>query len=242
MKKPVIGLTPAHDTDTGDLAMRSTYLKALSAADVIPVVLPLTLSPDGCEQMAQALDGFVFTGGPDPHPFLFGEDTHRACGNVSSVRDTMELALLSAVLKTRKPVLGICRGIQIINVGLGGSIYQDIPSQYSANCVFPIAHRQPFAYHLPSHKVELMGGSRLAEICGSAVLSVNSMHHQAVRNLAPSLTACAMAPDGLIEGVEITSHPWFLAVQWHPEHLWEHDDASARLFQSFGDACRAGLS
>ena len=242
MKKPVIGLTPAHDTDTGDLAMRSTYLKALSAADVIPVVLPLTLSPDGCEQMAETLDGFVFTGGPDPHPFLFGEETHRACGNVSSVRDTLELALLAAVLKTGKPVLGICRGIQIINVGLGGTIYQDILSQYSPNCGGPIAHRQPFAFHLPSHKVEVTAKSRLARICGCTALAVNSMHHQAVRDLAPSLSACAKAADGLIEGVEMGGHPWFLAVQWHPEHLWEQDEAAARLFQSFGDACRAGLS
>lgn len=235
MKKPVIGLTPAHDTDSGDLSMRSTYLNAV---DAIPVVLPLTLSPDDCEQIAKALDGFIFTGGPDPHPFLFGEETHRACGNVSSVRDTLELALLPAVIKTGKPVLGICRGIQIINIALGGTIYQDIPSQYGGARDFPVAHMQPFAYHLPCHKVALTAKSRLAHICGRATLSVNSMHHQAVRDLAPSLTACAMAPDGLIEGVEMENHPWFIAVQWHPEHLWRQDTAAARLFQSFGEACR----
>lgn len=239
MKKTVIGLTPAHNTDTQDLSMRPTYLKALTAAGALPLILPLSLSPEDCRQLARSLDGFVFTGGPDPHPFLFGEETHSCCGNVSAQRDSMELSLMKAVMETGKPILGICRGIQILNIGLGGTIYQDIPSQFSpAAGVFPLAHRQPYDYHVPSHTVSVTAGSLLSEICGCSPLRVNSMHHQAVRDLAPGLTACALASDGLIEGVEMPGYPWFLAVQWHPEYLWETDSGAAGLFRSFERACR----
>lgn len=237
----MVGLTPAYQTDTQDLSMRPTYLKALEAVNVIPVVLPLKASPEDCTQLAALLDGFVFTGGPDPHPFLFGEETHSGCGNVSVLRDTMELSLLTAVMKVRKPILGICRGIQILNIGLGGTIYQDIPSQFSHNSSFPIAHQQPYDYHVPSHTVTIKEESRLSSICQNTGLKVNSMHHQAVKDLAPGLTACATASDGLIEGVEMKDYPWFIAVQWHPEYLWEQDPAAARLFQSFGEACKTAF-
>lgn len=238
MSKPLIGLTPGHNTENQDIFMRPTYLSALSAAGAIPVVLPLTVSQEDCQKIADTFDGFLFTGGPDPHPFLFGEETHRACGSISVMRDSMELALLSQVMKTKKPILGICRGIQIINVGLGGSIYQDIPSQYQSTAAFPIAHRQPCAYHIPSHTVQLAPGSRLADICGRTSLQVNSMHHQAVRDLADCLTVCATAPDGLVEGLEMPGYPWLVAVQWHPEYLREQDPASKQLFESFVEACR----
>lgn len=239
MSKPIIGLTPGHNLENQDIFMRPTYLAALSAAGAIPVVLPLTPSQEDCRQIAETFDGFLFTGGPDPHPFLFGEETHRECGDISVMRDTMELALLSQVMKTGKPVLGICRGIQIINVGLGGTIYQDIPSQYKTAETFPIAHRQPCAFHIPSHTVSLVNQSRLAHICLQDSLLVNSMHHQAVRDLADGLTVCATAPDGLVEGLEMPGYPWLIAVQWHPEYLREQDTASQRLFKSFVKACQS---
>ena len=241
MKKPLIGLTPGHDADTQNTVMRPTYLKALEASGAIPLVLPLKASPDDYRQLAENLDGFVFTGGPDPHPFLFMEETHSCCGNVSRPRDTMEIALLSQVLNARKPVLGICRGIQIINVALGGSIYQDIPSQYSHIHpeAFPLAHRQPYDYHIPSHFVDLEPSSRLAGICGALRLQVNSMHHQAVKEPAGGLRVCATASDGLIEGLEMPDYPWLVAVQWHPEYLWEQDSAARRLFADFTAACSA---
>lgn len=240
MRKPLIGLTPGHNTDTGDITMRPTYLKALISAGAIPVVLPLKGNPEDYGQLAAALDGFVFTGGPDPHPFLFGEETHEHCGSVSSPRDTMELSLLPLIMETGKPILGICRGIQIINVGLGGDIYQDIESQYTrqAKQPFSIAHRQPYAYDIPSHTVELTPNSRMERLCSCSSLRVNSMHHQAVRNPAPGLTICALSPDGLIEGLEMPGYPWLMAVQWHPEYLWENDPAAARLFTDFVTACK----
>lgn len=243
MKKPVIGLTPGHNADSQDAFLRPAYLKALAAAGAIPVMLPLEATSDDYQQIAETFDGFLFTGGPDPHPFLFGEETHEKCGNVSSKRDTMELALLSQAMAARKPVFGICRGIQIINVGLGGTIYQDISSQHHGAAgvkpAFPLAHRQPYDYKIPSHSVTPDPNSRLAHICGHGALKVNSMHHQAVKDLAPGLTASGTAPDGLIEALEMPDYPWLLAVQWHPEYLWQHDPSMALLFGSFVSACLA---
>ncbi len=241
MYKPVIGLTPGHNTDTQDAFLRPTYLQALTAAGAIPVMLPLEPDSDDYGQMAEAFDGFLFTGGPDVQPLLFGEETHERCGNASSKRDAMELALLSQVMAAKKPVFGICRGIQLINIGLGGTIYQDISSQYYG-CAekkpdFPLAHTQPYDYEIPSHTVILDAQSRLAAVCGCSSLKVNSMHHQAVKDLAPGLTACANALDGLIEALEMPGYPWLLAVQWHPEYLWKHDKAASLLFKNFVNAC-----
>ena len=122
MKKPVIGITPSHNTENDDISLRPTYLRAVLAAGGIPVVLPLEAGNEDLEMLVQMFDGFLFSGGPDPHPFLFGEETQANCGNASIPRDTMELALLKAVMAEKKPILGICRGAQIINVGLGGNI------------------------------------------------------------------------------------------------------------------------
>ena len=236
MHKPLIGLTPSHDSETDDITMRPTYLNAVKEAGGIPVVLPLEIEKEDLQRLVDLLDGFLFTGGPDVHPSRFGEETHIHCGNVSTKRDCLELMLLPMVMEQKKPILAICRGIQLINIGLGGTIYQDIPSQFPKD--FPIAHKQPFYYTTPSHTVAITPETKMADICQQPSIQVNSMHHQAVRDLAPGLTACALASDGLIEGVEMPGYPWFLAVQWHPEYLWETDSGAAGLFRSFERACR----
>jgi len=239
MKKPLIGLTPSHNTENQDISMRPTYLKALKAAGAIPVVLPLEIPREDLAQLVGILDGFLFVGGPDVHPFLFGEETIDGCGSVSLQRDTMELNLLSLAISVRKPILGICRGIQLINIGLGGTIYQDIKSQYQVAA--PIAHDQPFYYDIPCHTVNVTVGTMLSRITGlleGGSIQVNSMHHQSVRNLAPGLVACGHSPDGLIEAVEKPDYPFLMAVQWHPEYLWEKDNAAAQIFRTFVDACK----
>ena len=143
-------------------------------------------------------DGFLFTGGPDINPFLFGEDTHLKCGNISAARDHLEFRLLSAAMNAKKPVFGICRGIQVLNVGLGGNLYQDISSQTERD--FPIAHQQPFYYNIPCHRVNVTENTLLHSIChGRNQISVNSCHHQSIHIPAPGLIASAVAPDGIIE-------------------------------------------
>ena len=236
MKRPLIGLTPSHDTKNDDICMRPTYLRALRTAGALPVVLPLEASREELVQLADTLDGFLFTGGPDVHPFCFGEETHPACGNVSPSRDHMELTLLPLVMAAGKPVLGICRGLQLINIGLGGTIYQDITAQHKTPS--PVSHSQPFFYTAPAHHVKIMPDTLLARITGTDTLAVNSMHHQAVKDIAPGLVVSGAAPDGIIEALEKPDYPWLLGVQWHPEYLQEKEDTAAAIFRAFVTACR----
>lgn len=236
MCKPLIGLTPSHDIHTNDISMRCTYLGAVKAAGGIPVVLPLEAEEADLKRLVSLFDGFLFTGGPDVHPFLFGEETHIHCGEVSAKRDSLEIALLHLVMEMKRPILGICRGIQLINIGLGGTIYQDIPSQFPHD--FPVAHKQPFPYAVPSHHVSVVPGTRLADICHAKSIQVNSMHHQAVKDLAPGCIVSGTGPDGLIEAMEMADYPFFVGVQWHPEYLWSQDKAAANLFIQFIKACK----
>lgn len=153
----------------------------------------------------------------------------------------MEIRLLHAAMELKRPVFGICRGIQLLNVALGGTIYQDIPSQREQD--FPVAHQQPFYYTTPSHHVKVKKGSLLAKACGGLErIGVNSCHHQAVRQPAPGLTATGWASDGIIEALEKPDYPFFLGVQWHPEYLWQKDPAAMGLFTAFVDACTRVIS
>ena len=237
-QKPLIALTPYHNAEKDEPYMRPAYLKAIHAAGGTPVILPLDLDKSELERLTGIFDGFLFTGGPDLHPFSFGEETRRCCGNVSLRRDWLELTLFKLVIKAQKPLLGICRGIQLINIGLGGDIYQDIPSQFEED--FPIAHSQPFTYEIPSHTVTVLPGSRLFQIADCNKIQVNSMHHQAIRRLAPELSATGFAPHELVECVEMPDYPtFFMGVQWHPEYLWEQDKTAKGIFAEFVNAAAA---
>ena len=236
MKKPVIGVTPSHEPDSSEINVRFSYLDAVAAGGGIPLVFPLKLEQEDILRLASLCDCFLFTGGPDVHPFRFGEDTHEKCGNVSLYRDSLELALLKIAMEQKKPILGICRGIQLINVGLGGDLYQDLPSQYHPD--FPIAHHQPFHYTTFSHQVDIVPGTRLSQLAdGASSIPVNSMHHQAIRRVAPSLKVSAYSRDHLVEAVELPDYPYLLAVQWHPEFLWQQEKTSRLLFSSLAQAC-----
>lgn len=235
MSKPLIGLMPYHDTSTNDIYMRNSYLRAVSAAGGIPVTLPLEVSEKDLKQLVDTLDGFLFTGGPDIHPFLFGEETHPKCRNLSPARDSLEMDILPLIMEQEKPVFGVCRGIQILNIALGGTIYQDIDSQFEFNA--PAAHDQPFDFSIPCHTVDVYPNTMLSEITGQSSLMVNSMHHQAIRDLAPCLEVSACASSHLIEAVEYPGYPFFLAVQWHPEHLWKKQPEERALFEAFVKAC-----
>ncbi len=236
-QKPLIALTPYHNTEKDEPYMRPAYLKAIRTVGGTPIILPLDLEQEELERFTVMFDGFLFTGGPDLHPFHFGEETQLHCGNVSPKRDRLELELLKLVIQAKKPVLGICRGIQLINICLGGDIYQDLPSQFSED--FPVAHTQPFSYEIPSHTVTIVPDTLLSRIAGIPAIQVNSMHHQAIRRLAPGLTASGLAPHGLTECVEMQGYPtFFLGVQWHPEYLWEQDETAKRIFSEFVKAAR----
>ncbi|MDR2368793.1 MAG: gamma-glutamyl-gamma-aminobutyrate hydrolase family protein [Deltaproteobacteria bacterium] len=176
--------------------------------------------------------GLLLTGGGDVT--LRDEGGFDAVREMDRDRDFWEAALLRSAMERRKPVLGVCRGLQLMNVYLGGDLWDDIPTEFPT----PLVHQQRTRRNKTSHDVELERGSRLAGICGRERIAVNSGHHQAAKNLAPGLVAAGRSPDGLIEVVELEGYPWAIGVQWHPEALAAKDDMAKALFGAFVGACR----
>ena len=167
-------------------------------------------------------------------PELYGQEILPLCGERCPERDAMERLLFPAVMELDKPVLGICRGLQVMNTVLGGTLYQDLPSQRPS----PLVHRMELPYNRESHRVELTAGAPLANLLGGGEIGVNSCHHQGVRVLAPGLSVMASASDGLVEAVYIPGKRFAWAVQWHPERTLETDAYSQRIFDAFVEACR----
>jgi putative glutamine amidotransferase len=202
-------------------------------------MLPLTSGEAALRRLAGLCAGFLFTGGQDVSPGLYGADVLPFCGRICEERDAMEKALFSmAVLEQNKPALGICRGIQIFNVLLGGTLYQDIPSQLSQSV---LTHRQKPPYDQPAHTVSIKPGSPLHDLLGLDTLAVNSSHHQGIAGLSSKLTPMAQAEDGLIEAVYMKDKPFVWAVQWHPEMAPE-EKSSGKIFSAFVKACVSSFS
>lgn len=185
----------------------------------------------------ERVDGVVLTGGADLNPALYGEKPHPMLGPVSDIRDTWEIAVVRAAQRRGKPLLAICRGAQVLNVTLGGTLLQDLPSQHPSD----INHDPDRPRNSRTHAVELAAESRLARAIGLTKLDVNSVHHQAIARVAADLRIVATAPDGVIEGVESAADSawWCVGVQWHPEDLIEADESWARdIFAAFASAIR----
>ena len=235
MPRPLIGITPTPTTDTlahgtfTRFVLNSAYADAITAAGGVPVVLPY--ATENVAALAERLDGLLFSGGADIDPARYGDDTvHPTTYDISAERDAFEFRLLQEALAADLPVLCICRGIQVLNVALGGTLYQDIPTQYAAT----LEHRQQKAgisAEQPGHAVALEPGSILADALDRSELPVNSFHHQAIKELAPDLRPIATAPDGLIEAVSLPSHSFVLGVQWHPELMFRAAPAQHVPFQ-----------
>jgi putative glutamine amidotransferase len=196
----------------------------------LPLILPLTDDEEIIVGIASRFDGFLLTGGQDVSPALYGEQIKPTCGEICELRDRMESLLLCEVLKLDKPIFGICRGLQFLNAALGGTLYQDIPTELQSN----LKHAQKPPYNTPSHTVSVWG--ELAKLLQTTELPVNSIHHQGVKTLSPRLQACAKSPDGLIEAAQMPDKRFVWAVQWHPE-LALDADSSRRMFAAFVDGC-----
>lgn len=234
-QRPMIGITSGLNDQEKYHVLSRYFMEALCACDALPVMLPLTCDEHLLHAYIDRLDGVLFSGGTDVDPMLFGEYQKPACGSISPLRDAHELALAKMLsVRKDKPVLGVCRGFQVLNIALGGDIYQDISTGFEGEA---IAHRQKQPEYYPSHPVAVASGSLLEGITGQQTLMVNSLHHQAVRKIK-GWSACATSPDGIVEAAEMQDHPFFLGVQWHPERLWDRDHASAAIFRAFVDACR----
>ncbi len=237
MPAPLIGLTsnfsPPSEGKLGTITIGEAYIQAVLRAGGLPVVIPVGLSESETEALFSRLDGILLTGGGDIHPDLFQGAPHPRVYGIDERRDQLEIRLVQLAADRGKPFLGICRGIQVINVALGGTLYTDIGGQMAG------ASRHDYYPDIPrgflAHAVSVAPGSRLAGCLGGEHFEVNSLHHQGIERLASGLVAVAHAPDSLVEGVELPGHPFGLGVQWHPEWLQEH--ASQRqLFQGLVQA------
>jgi putative glutamine amidotransferase len=233
MKKPLIGVIPLYDEERTSYWMLPGYMKGIEEAGGIPVMLPLTTDSEVISKLAETFDGFLFTGGQDVDPALYGEEKKALCGAACAERDKLETELFRQVVELDKPAFGICRGIQMMNVALGGTLYQDIPSEMTTE----LQHSQKPPYDVPVHSVIIEPGTLLHHIVQADTLRVNSYHHQGIKRLSDQLIPVAQAEDGLIEGVVLPGRRFILGVQWHPEYMYESDTYSLRLFQAFVQAC-----
>jgi putative glutamine amidotransferase len=229
MKQSIIGVIPLWDEKKDSIWMLPGYMQGLEEAGAVPVILNLTVSETVLKQIVRSFDGFLFTGGHDVNPELYGQKQTDYCEEICEIRDRMETYIFrEAVLNKDKPALGICRGIQLFNVLLGGSLYQDIPAEFPG----AINHIKGPPYNVPAHNVRLIPESPLRELAGKECIEVNSYHHQGINRLAKGLEIMALADDGLVEAVYMPDRSYVWAVQWHPE-FWLKDENSKKIFSSF---------
>ena len=233
-----IGVTALRKMDEGGTAyagVPDAYVKAIAQAGGIPFLIPVGLNETQLSDVFVSIDGLLFSGGGDISPRFYGLAEDKYLMSVDEERDSMELFLARKAINEKKPFFGICRGLQVVNVALGGTLYTHIPEQ----CPSEITHRQPTSASkdLIAHSVRVVAESTLAEIVGVSELAVNSRHHQGIKQLATGLKVSALAPDGMIEAVEMPDHPFGIAVQWHPENLTS-DRAMLAIFVAFVNACK----
>ena len=214
---PPVAVTATTEIIRGALRVRvnAAYATAIRGAGLLPLVLPV-LDPADADATLDDVAGLVLTGGEDVNPGRYGSAPHPELGDTHDGRDAFEIALVEAARARGIPTLAICRGVQILNVALGGTLVQDIPSEWA----HPIVHDGDWPRTARVHEVDVTPGSRLSRALGTERPVVNSMHHQAVGTVAPSLATVARAPDGIVEGVEWPTEDWWMVgVQWHPEEL-----------------------
>jgi putative glutamine amidotransferase len=233
MLSPLIGITTSRVLNKSNIHVMSTpeaYVQAVYHAGGLPVLIPLGIADADLEAMLARLDGLLFTGGGDVAPERYGGLSHPKVYDVDLDRDRVEINLVELAVERKMPFLGVCRGFQVINVALGGTLYEDILDQHPGalkHDYFPGYPRDQLA-----HAVKIMPGSRLADILGQTEVEVNSLHHQGVRQMPGTLQLTALAPDGIPEAFELPGHPFGLAVQWHPEWLQAYAPMM-RLFEEF---------
>ncbi len=252
MSTPIIGITTRKDLTPAGLPAvmaQQAYIDAILQAGGAPVLIPSDLTEAGWRTLYQRLDGILFTGGGDIATEIFGGQPHPAVGGVDEARDSIELGLARSAAENGRPFLGICRGLQVANVALGGTLYTDIADQVAnalkhnyedADALSRADKRGASERTQLVHSVCIAAGSRMEEILGAPLLQVNSLHHQGIKDLALAFKPVAFAPDGIIEAIELPNHPFGLAVQWHPEWLTDQE-ATRRLFKAFVDAAGAEI-
>jgi putative glutamine amidotransferase len=243
MRKPTIGITCGSMIDRDwcppFVGHRKTYIDAVAAAGGAPFLIPLVDDEEVLRTLYERLDGLLLAGGGDIEPHHYGEPPHPQLGTVDTLRDRVELPLARWAVADGKPVLGICRGIQLLNVAMGGTLYQDIPSQLGGVPVHNASFASQNWGHM-AHDLRLDPQSHLARLFGATMLPTNSLHHQSLKAVAPGLRPVGWAPDGVVEAVEGANGHFLIGVQCHPEALQaEADPRWQALFRRFVEQCTA---
>jgi putative glutamine amidotransferase len=237
-KRPLIGVSGKWMKPDGPegVFLSAGYTNAIALAGGLPVVIPYLEQEEDLREMARQLDGLLLSGGVDMGPTVYlGEEPVPGLGEICPERDWIETILFDEMQKQGKPVLGICRGMQVVNALLGGSLYQDLGSQKEGKL---IQHSQKAPNWYPAHHVNITPGTQLHAIFGTERLGVNTYHHQAVKEPAPGMIVSAMADDGVIEAIERPEGPYLVCVQWHPELMWQKNGLFLKLFGSFVEAAK----
>ncbi|MCB9421340.1 MAG: gamma-glutamyl-gamma-aminobutyrate hydrolase family protein [Ardenticatenaceae bacterium] len=238
-KRPLIGLTTYRKMadqfpPIEIIGLMPSYIESIVAAGGLPVLIPLGLGDGELTEILTRVDGVLLPGGGDIEPSVYGAGAHETMYGIDSDRDRVEIVVARQAVKMQKPLLAICRGHQVLNVALGGTLWEDVQT------FMPHAIRHDNYRKLPrnyiAHSVTAVPDSQIAALMGKTEINVNSLHHQGVRDLAPELRATAVAPDGLVEGIEIPGHPFAVSVQWHPENLIHDDPTMLSLFKGLVEA------
>lgn len=231
--RPVIGLSPLWDNSKESYWMLPGYMKMLEECGAVPLMLPLTADESVLDYCLNLCNGILLTGGQDVSPLMYGAEISSRCGEVCEERDCMDRHLLISAIGRDLPVLGICRGLQLMNAALGGTLYQDLPSEYKS----PVNHVMTPPYDRGVHKVKVLGGTPLADMLGEGEIDVNSYHHQAVKDPASCLETMAVSEDGLIEAMYMPGKRFVVGVQWHPEFAYLSDPRCLNIAKAFVAAC-----
>ena len=242
MSRPIVAVTATTEVirDAMRARLNAAYIGAIEGAGLIPLVTPPLRDPAMAAELLDRVDGLVLTGGEDVDPVHYGARRHPASDPPQAARDAWELALVKAARDRALPVLAICRGMQLLNVALGGTLVQDLPSERPG----PVSHAQSRARAERVHGAAVVPGSRLATATGALAIDVNSSHHQAVDRIAPGLRIVARSEDGIIEAVETAADDWWVVgAQWHPEELVGTAEAwDRRLFEAFANVVRGAAA
>lgn len=231
--RPLIGISGSMEPEKKKVFLLQAYFDAISRAGGLPVLLDPAADEQAIREYAGLLDGLMLAGGGDVEPHHFGQEPIEQLGETTPLRDRFELALLKEAAQMGLPVFGICRGLQVMNVSAGGTLYQDLKTQHPERGLSLMEHKQTAAYEVPTHKVAIMQNSLLSSLYAGDedTAMVNSMHHQAIDRVSPEYRVTAVGRDGVVEAIEHRSRKNWFAVQWHPERL--EDRLSRSLFETF---------
>ena len=228
---PVIALLKNNDSTIIRKYIESKFIKSLKYVGADVKLIGLENPADAVKQAIKC-DGLLLPGGADVNPALYGEAKDKKCGKTDDLRDTADSLILSEFLKEGKPVFAICRGIQYLNVHMGGTLFQDITD------IQEYKHRNLIQRPRGVHSIEIYEGTKLYDIFETKRESVNSLHHQAIKTVGNGLRVCAKSPDGFVEAVELENHPFCVGVQWHPEFMSKNSDQQRKLFSAYAKACK----